>query len=153
MNLGEFGQRCEVCFDVLVRSRSRVPGNVVRAGENHYNLRLKTDDVLPEANEHLRGRLSSDAAVDVRLPGKELVEAPQIGDRIAEEHDTLLVCRRHLQCGVGGTISRAFSIVVRVHGDARCPVSIQARKSSRRNCCWRWRVLGLSGNCRTEHRQ
>jgi hypothetical protein len=46
--------------------------------------------VLPEPDQHLRGRLSADAAPDVALAREELPEArlrPGVGDRVAHEDD------------------------------------------------------------------
>jgi hypothetical protein len=41
---------------------------------------MQVDDVLAEADEHLRSGLAANAAVDVRLAGERLVEAPAVGD-------------------------------------------------------------------------
>ena len=62
---------------------------------NQFN-QLQRDDVGTEANNHLRGRLSADAAADVWLAWEVLVEvfAPSVGDRVAHEYHAVLVRSR-----------------------------------------------------------
>ena len=56
------------------RHRAGVAGEVVGAGEDEDDFGLERDDVGAEADEHLRGGLAADAAVDVGLAGKEAAE-------------------------------------------------------------------------------
>ena len=66
---------------------------------------MKIDHILAEADQHLRRGLPADAAVDVRLAGKIFVQMPDIGDGVAEEHDSILSRRGWLERGVGLTIA------------------------------------------------
>ena len=56
--------------------------------------RLEIDDIGLHAAQHLAGDLAADAAIDEIAAGEVFVQAPAIGDGIAQEHDALLVRHR-----------------------------------------------------------
>ena len=93
---GEVGERRVVRFDIFKAHGAGVAGNVVGSGENDNHLGMKINHVLAEADEHLRRGLASDAAVEVGLAGKILVEMPDVGDGVAEEDDAVLARRGRL---------------------------------------------------------
>src|SRR6185503_19069421 len=95
--------------------------------------------VLSEAHQHLGGRLGADAAIHVWLARKRLVQAPEIGDRVAEEDDAVLGGGRRWQCRIRRAIPCALAVVVRVHGDTRGAVAIkpwEPRGRNRRRRLW-----------------
>src|SRR5258706_6604810 len=113
------GHGCVVRFDVFEPHWARVSGDVVGAGENDHHFRMKLDHVLPEANEHLRRRLASDAPVDVRLAGKIFVEMPDVGDGVAEEDYAVLVGSGGLEGGVGLAVAGEFTEIIEQRGRLR----------------------------------
>src|SRR6266699_4346130 len=101
---GQLRHRSEIPFGFLQRNRSRVPRNVVRPRQNHYNFGLQRDRIRAEAHKHLRRCLPADASVDVRLPRKETAESrqrPHVCDGVAHEDHAPLVFHwsRHLRIG------------------------------------------------------
>ncbi len=94
---------------------------------------MKIDHVLAKADQHLRSSLSSDAAVDVRLAGKVLVNAPQIGDGVAEEDNAILSGCRRLEGGVGFAIACELAKIVGENGDAGGAVLVETREAGGRD--------------------
>ena len=74
VRLRELAHRREVPLDVFVAHHPAVAGNVVRARQDQHGARREIDHVGPEADEHLRRRLTGDAAVDVGLAREETAE-------------------------------------------------------------------------------
>ena len=105
----DFGHGGVVRLDIFEAHRTGVAGDVIRAGEDHNNFGLQVDNILAEADQHLRRGLASDATVDVRLASKILVEMPDVGDGVAEEDDAALAGRGLLQSGVGVAVAREFT--------------------------------------------
>ena len=66
---------------------------------------LEIDHVLAEAQEHLRGGLSADAAIDVVLAGEILAEGPLVGDGVAIEDDAMFAGDRVAKLLVGSAIA------------------------------------------------
>jgi hypothetical protein len=86
---------------------------------------MQINHVLAEAHQHLRRGLAADATVDVRLARKILIEMPDVGDGVAEEHDARLVRRRRRQRSVGLAIARQLAVVVGEDRDTPRPVGIK----------------------------
>ena len=136
----QVSQGCQVRFNVFVRDRSRIARNVVGSGKYYNGFRLKINYVLPKAHQHLRGGLPADAAIDVRLAGKRIGNRPNVGDRVAEEHDPILSWCGRLQRCIGTAITRKLPVVVRVNRNSRCAIFVQTGKSGCWNSdgiCWR----------------
>ncbi len=95
---GDVGHGGEVVFDHLRGGGAGVAGDVVGAGEDEDGGGVEMDDVLLEADEHLRGGLAADAAVDVGLAGEEGsgvgLAAPAVGDGVSVKDDARLGGRR-----------------------------------------------------------
>ena len=72
MRIGEFRHGRQVAFNLFNRLRPGIAGEIVCPGQNHHRPRLEVDNVVAEANQHLRCRLAADASIDIRLAGKEL---------------------------------------------------------------------------------
>src|SRR5260370_1196978 len=98
-----------VRFDIFEAHGAGGSSDVIGAGENDHNLGMKINHVLPEADEHLRRGLASDAAVDVGLAGKVFLKMPDVGDRVAEEYGAVLARRRRLEGGGGLAIAGEFA--------------------------------------------
>src|SRR5258708_4599860 len=112
IGVGKFGHGSVVRFDIFEAHGAGVSSDVIGAGESDQNLGMKINHVLPEADEHLRRGLASDAAVDVGLAGKVFLKMPDVGDRVAEEYGAVLAGRRRLEGGVGLAIAGEFAEVV-----------------------------------------
>ncbi len=85
---GQLHHRVQVVLDHRLRAGPGVARDIVGAGKDEYHLRLQSDDVLAEAQQHLRRGLPADAAVEVALAGEErrrIFFTPALGDRIAVE--------------------------------------------------------------------
>src|SRR5579863_1986574 len=131
--LGQFGERGVVSFDIFEAHGAGVAGDVVGAGEDDDDFGLQGDYVLAEADQHLRGGLASDAAVEVGLAGEIFVEVPDVGDGIAEEYDAVLAGRGRLEGSVGVAVAGELSEIVGENGDARGPVLVEAGESGGRD--------------------
>ena len=110
MRLCQLGHGGQVALNGLQRHLSRVARNVIRPGQQHHNLGLQGNHILPEAHQHLRRSLSADSAVEIRPPGKERAHlrpfrldgaAPALGDRVTHEDHTALTRRGCRHLGVG----------------------------------------------------
>jgi hypothetical protein len=87
--------------------------SLVPASNDHRG-GLEIDDVGEEADEHLRGGLAADAAVDVGFIGERLGEFPAVGDGVAEEDDaTGFGC----QLRVGGVVTAELVPVLELIGE------------------------------------
>ncbi len=107
VGVGELVHRLEIAFDLIERHGAGVAGEVVGAGKDDDDFWLERDDIGAETDEHLRSGLAADAAVDVRLAGKEAAEFwanPGVGDGVAHEDDALF--------GFGGRFYRGVGVVV-----------------------------------------
>src|SRR5215472_17891955 len=125
----QFGERSEVRLDVLVSHGAGVAGNVVCASENDDDFGLEIDHILTVANQHLGSRLSANAAINVRLRRKEILQLPVVGNGIAEEYDTILSRFGCAQRPIGILIASELSEVVGEHGYARGAVLIESGES------------------------
>src|SRR5271154_5559006 len=96
---------------------------------------MKIDHILAEADEHLRRRLASNAAVDVRLARKIFVEMPDISDGVAEKDGTILARSGRLDRGVGGTVAAEFAEVVAQRERLRVAVFLSGLVGSKRLRC------------------
>ena len=63
MHLRQLRQAGVIFLNVFQRHGSRIARNVVCSRQDHNDLRLQINHVLPEADQHLWSRLSSDTAV------------------------------------------------------------------------------------------
>ncbi len=109
VGVGEFVHGLEIAFDLIECHRAGVPGEVVGAGEDDDDFGPESDDVGAEADEHLRGGLAADAAIDAGLAGKEAAELrldPCVGDGVAHKDDALFGFGGRLDGGVGVVIAR-----------------------------------------------
>src|SRR5882724_7176979 len=82
----KFNHRAEIIFNGLQRCWSSVACQIICPGENDYHPGLQVDHITAKTNQHLRCRLTADAAIDVGLSGKESTVVgivPGIGDRVA----------------------------------------------------------------------
>ena len=113
---GNLGHGSVVGFDVFDALGPGVAGDVVGASENDDDFGLEVDDVLAEADEHLRSSLSTDAAVDISLAGEIFVELPDVGDGISEEDDAVLIRGGRLEGSIGRAVAAEFSEVIAKDG-------------------------------------
>src|SRR5207245_8200198 len=113
--------------------RPGISCNVVSAGQNHNNLGMQIDHILPEPHQHLGSGLPADTAVDVGLAGEIILQLPDVGDRITEEYDSILACGRGAELRVGLAITRQLSVVVGEYGDTRRAVLIEPREAGAGN--------------------
>src|ERR1700691_1906012 len=104
---------------------------------------MKINHILAKPDQHLRRRLPSDAAIDVRLAGKIICQLPEVGDGIPEEYDSILSPRRSFECGISRPITCQLPEIVREDGYARGTVLIWSSESAGRN-----RRLRRRGLCR-----
>src|SRR3984885_3547584 len=67
---------------------------------------MQIDDILTESNQHLRARLSANAAIKVRFPLEEFrcLANPAIGNRVSQENHSILVFAGWADFGVVVTI-------------------------------------------------
>ena len=121
MVLRQFGHSHDVLLDHLGCLRPCVAGNVVGAGQHDHRGRLQVDHIGIHANQHLRRGLPADAAVHIRLAGKVLLQPPEVGDRVAHEHDSLRVSGLFLQFFVGLMISAELVPVLKLVRKASAP--------------------------------
>ena len=70
---------------VIDGGRGNLARQVVGSRQDQHGGGMQVDHVGLEALEHFSGGLPGDAAVDVIAVGEIFVEAPEIGDRVAEE--------------------------------------------------------------------
>ena len=153
---GEVGHGGEVVLNLVEGFGAGVAGDVVGSGEDDDGFGLKVDDVLAEAEEHLRGGLAADAAVDVGLAGKVLVEVPALGDGVAHEDDALFTGRGRAEFGVGiaevgepGEVTEHEGVVLTPVG----VVGVAGRRKLLRRCdfglaAWLLRAAELGGEQR-----
>ncbi len=108
VGVGEFVHGLKIAFDLLDGHRAGVAGEIVGAGEDDDDFWLERDDVWAKAYEHLRSGLAADAAVDVRLAGKEAAKLgldPGVGDGVAHEDDAFFGFGGRLDGGVGVVVA------------------------------------------------
>ncbi len=108
----DFRHRCAVRFDVLKPHGSGVAADIVDAGEDDGGAGPQADDILPEPDQHLRGGLAADAAVDAGPGGEILFEVPSFRNGIPEKDDTLFARLRRLERGVGFAVTRQFAEIL-----------------------------------------
>ena len=88
MRLGKFDHAPDVILNSVEGRRASVPGDVVGAGQDVYDGRTQSDDIGVESAEHLRRRLTADAAIDpVALEELWPARLPSFRDGIAHEYD------------------------------------------------------------------
>lgn len=91
--LGDIDHGAEVVLDGGHWLNAGVHCDVVGSGEDDHGGGEEMDDILLEADEHLRGGLAGDAAVDIRAAGEEGAvigtATPAVGDGVSEEDDAL----------------------------------------------------------------
>jgi hypothetical protein len=91
---GDLAHRHDVVARILGRHRTRVVGDVIRAGHDVHDLRLERDDVGMHSHEQLRRCLRADAAPDVSARQELRIGArPPFRDRIAKEYRAHLRAR------------------------------------------------------------
>src|SRR4029077_19657362 len=98
---GQIGHGRVVRLNVLVAKRPGGAGKVVGSCQNYHGFGVQVDHVLAEAEQHLRRGLAADAAIDVGLAGKRLIELPALSNGVTEENDALLSFSRSREPSVG----------------------------------------------------
>jgi hypothetical protein len=85
VRLCQLGDGLKILLDHLCRFGACISGDVVGSGQQNHGGRLQVDNVRHHPNQHLGCGLAADAAVDVRLAGKEFLQVPSVGDGIAKK--------------------------------------------------------------------
>ena len=87
VSLSKFYHRNDVAEGFVDVERAVVLSAVVCAGVNYYNIGMKVNYVLAEAQEKLRRCLAADTAVDIVVNAEKIgmMVAPEVGDGISEE--------------------------------------------------------------------
>jgi hypothetical protein len=82
--------------------------DIVQPAEDYHSLWTQRDYILPEPDQQLIGRLSSDAPVKPGFAGKEprVSPSPEIGDLIAQKHYSVLAFGRRRKLRVIAAIPR-----------------------------------------------
>ena len=95
---------------------------------------MQVNHILAEAHQHLRRGLPADAAVEVGLAGKVVLELPNVGDGIAEEDNAVFAGRGRLEGGVGVAVAGELAVVVSEDGNPPGPVLVEAGEAGGGNC-------------------
>src|SRR5205823_14528840 len=141
----------KVCLYILVRNWTGVTGDVVGAGENDDHSWLQVNNILLEADQHLRSGLAANATIYIWPAWKRIGYCPHVRDGVAEEDDAALGRGRWLHSSVRITISGKLPVVIHVNGDARCAVLIQSGKATGGRKYRLRRLLRSSGERKQQH--
>ena len=153
MVLRQFSHGHDVLLDHLRGFGSRVPRNVVGAGQHHHRGGLQLDDIGIHADQHLRRRLAADAAIHVWLARKILLQVPEVGDRIAHEDDAPGRRRLLLQILVGLMITAQLIPVLQLVGERSRGVDETAGRARRIKLVGQLRVCAATCKQHSEGQQ